>query len=100
MGAESTLAASAGASGTEMDCPTDMGMSHSEEPRESQDQPDSPECPFGPMAASGACAVAPLLPAHASASIAPSPEGVLLTVSPDPMRDLLSVLAFFRPPRA
>ncbi len=100
MGVESTLSVPAEAGGMEMDCPTRMGMSHSEAPTESQDQRDSPHCPFGPMAASGGCAVAPLMPVHAPVSVAPSPEGALLAVSPGPMRDLLSVFAFFRPPRA
>lgn len=100
MGVESMLVAPADVSSTELDCPTNTGMSHSGGTETGQDKADTPACPFGPMAASGACAVAPLLPARAPVSLAPSPEGALLVVSPDPMRDLLSVFAFFRPPRA
>lgn len=98
-GAESTVEASDDeASGIPVDCPTDMGMSHSDGPRSGHDQPDAPACPFGPMAASGC--VAPSLPAHAPMAVALAPEGALLVISPDLTRDRLLVSAFFRPPRA
>lgn len=93
-GAESTVEAS----GMAVECPTDIGMSHADEPRGGHDQPDAPACPFGPMAAPGC--VAPSLPAHAPVAIAPPPEGALLVVSPDATRDRLLVSALFRPPRA
>ncbi|MBW3655810.1 MAG: hypothetical protein KY444_06865 [Gemmatimonadetes bacterium] len=97
-GAESTAEASAEAGGAASDCATDMGMSHSDDPRSGHGEPDAPACPFGPMTASGC--VAPSLPAHTPVAVAPSPEGAVLVGSADSTRDRLLSSAFFRPPRA
>lgn len=98
-GAESAVVASDEASGTDVECPTDMGMSHSDGRRSGHEQPDAPACPLGPIAASG-CAVATPLPARALAVALASTEGAVLSSFPDATSGRLLVSALFRPPRA
>lgn len=98
MAMESGVAASAemgGMAGMPMDCSA-AGGAH----QNGSGQDGAPRCPLGTMAVAGACVAAPSLPPSGMTVPAPAPEGALLLVSPDPMRDLLSVSAFFRPPRA
>ncbi len=61
-------------------------------------QPGLPDCPLA--FANSACAGAAPLPATASDSFLPSPEGTLSVVSPDDARGISPVSALFRPPRA
>ena len=98
-GAESAVKTSDEASGMAVECPTDMGMSHSDGPRSGHDHPDAPACPFGPMAASG-CAIATPLPAGAPDAPPPSAEGAVLSSFPESTSGRLLVSALFRPPRA
>jgi hypothetical protein len=89
---------SVGGAAPQADCPDVMTESRAEDSGTQRNHSGAPHCPFA--SAAGSCAVAATLPAHAPETLVPSPEGALLTISPDYMRDLLLVSALFHPPRA
>ncbi|CAN5208466.1 hypothetical protein BH24GEM2_BH24GEM2_14950 [soil metagenome] len=96
MGMEAGAVASMGGAGSQAECPD--AVLESPASGGQHDQPAAPDCPLA--LAAGSCAVAATLPAHAPETLVPLPEGALLTISPDYMRDLLLVSALFHPPRA
>ncbi len=80
-------------------CMAGMALPHADAPADTQDDGSQvPHCPLG--VAAGSCTGAVSLPAESAVSLAPSPEGADLVISPDQARDLLLASAFFRPPRA
>ncbi len=80
-------------------CMVGMALPHADAPSETQsDGSQAPHCPL--TVAAGSCAGALSLPSESAVSLAPSPEGADLVISPDQARDLLLASAFFRPPRA
>jgi hypothetical protein len=82
---------------SQADCPDAMVESPTDRSGDQHDHPAGPDCPL--TLAAGSCAVAATLPAPAPEALVPSPEGALLTISPDYTRDLLLVSALFHPPR-
>ena len=89
---------------TSTDGPADAGcsaeMTHSSGASEQEGRSDVPPCPWMPLGAASSCAGVVALPVASIPELVPSPEGTLSLGSPDHPRDLLVVLAFFRPPIA
>ena len=62
--------------------------------------PGAPQCPSMPLGMASSCASGVALPAEWFPHLEPAPEGTPSLRSLDQTRDLLLVLAFFRPPIA
>lgn len=82
---------------SQADCSDAMIASSTDGSKAPHEHPAGPDCPLA--IAAGSCAAAATLPAPAPEALVPSPEGTLLTISPDYTRDLLLVSALFHPPR-